>query len=37
MLSDKRRANLDVLVMSNAPGKWGCRAYCEGDRFHLQG
>jgi hypothetical protein len=33
MLSDKRRANPDVLVMSDASGKWGCRAYCEGDRF----
>ena len=36
MRSNRRRANPDVFVMSDASGKWGCGAYCDADWFQLQ-
>ena len=36
MLSNRRRANPDVVITSDASGKWGCGAYSDADWFQLQ-
>ena len=36
MLRDRRKANPDVVITSDASGKWGCGAYCNVEWFQLQ-